>query len=177
MEFYNNNIQISKKVIEDIFKNTNNETKMLVFGLGYDSKMWYNNNKNTYFIEDKQEYIDLNNNDIPSSNIIKYTYNNISVAKSFIISDEEIEKYIIPKEIKELGKFDIILIDGPEGYDIKRTGRLIPYYWSSLLSKKGSLIYCDDSSRPLENMCINKYFKDNNKTIFNERLGCTKIFV
>ena len=33
---------------------------MLVFGLGYDSKMWYNGNKNTYFIESNDEYISLN---------------------------------------------------------------------------------------------------------------------
>ena len=51
MEYYNKNIQISKEVIEDIFSNFADETKMLVFGLGYDSKMWYNGNKNTYFIE------------------------------------------------------------------------------------------------------------------------------
>jgi len=44
MEFYNKNILISKKVIEDVFTNFTSNTKMLVFGLGYDSKMWYNGN-------------------------------------------------------------------------------------------------------------------------------------
>ena len=75
MEFYNNNIQIDKKVIDDIFKNIKPNTKMLVFGLGYDSKMWYEgNNKNTFFVENKDEYIELNKNDIPENNIIKYDY-------------------------------------------------------------------------------------------------------
>ena len=45
MGFYNKKIQTSKKVIEDIFSNFTSNTKMLVFGLGYDSKMWYNGNK------------------------------------------------------------------------------------------------------------------------------------
>ena len=76
MNFYNSQIQIDKKVINDVFSNFNNDTKMLVFGLGYDSKMWYEgNNKNTYFVENKKEYIDLNLNDIPLNNIIEYKYN------------------------------------------------------------------------------------------------------
>jgi len=56
--YFNNNIQIHKNVIQDVFANITSTTKMLVFGLGYDSKMWYEgNNKNTYFIENKDEYI------------------------------------------------------------------------------------------------------------------------
>lgn len=41
MNFYNSNIQLDKKVINDVFSNITPDTKMLVFGLGYDSKMWY----------------------------------------------------------------------------------------------------------------------------------------
>lgn len=38
---------------------------MLVFGLGYDSKMWYEGtNKNTYFVENNEKYIELNKNDV-----------------------------------------------------------------------------------------------------------------
>ena len=137
--------------------------------------MWYNGNKNTYFIENNDKYINLNINDIPKSNIIKYEYENINVKSSFKMSDDDIHKYIIPEQIKNLGLFDIIIIDGPEGNYKKKPGRLIPYYWSTLLSKKGTIIYGDDSSRKLENYCINKFFKDKEKILFKERKGCTKI--
>ncbi len=39
MEYYNTNIQIHKEVIEDVFSHFTPTSKMLVFGLGYDSKM------------------------------------------------------------------------------------------------------------------------------------------
>ena len=175
MEFYNKNIQISKKVIEDVFTNFTSNTKMLVFGLGYDSKMWYNGNKNTYFIENNDKYINLSINDIPKSNIIKYEYKNINVKDSFTKMSDDINKYVIPEKIKKLGSFDIIIIDGPEGWMDNKPGRLIPYYWAALLSKKGTIIYGDDSSRRLENYCINKFFKDKEKIFFKERLGCVKI--
>lgn len=61
MNYYNPKIQMDKKIILDIFNsykdinkdNKNNNVKdakkMLVFGLGYDSEMWYNmTNKNVF---------------------------------------------------------------------------------------------------------------------------------
>jgi hypothetical protein len=93
------------------------------------------------------------------------------------MSVDAINKYIIPKNIKNSGSFDIIIIDGPNGYAARKPGRLIPYYWTTLLSKKGTIIYGDDASRPLENYCINKFFKDKEKIFFKERLGCMKIVV
>lgn len=175
MEYYNSNIQLDKDVIVDIFSNFNENTKMLVFGLGYDSKMWFNGNKNTYFIENKDEYIKLNVNDIPANNIIKYDYKNINVKNSFNLDDKEIYTYKIPNELLKLAPFDIILIDGPEGWNYNTPGRLIPCFWSTLLSKPSTVIYVDDSSRPLENYCINKYFNNKTKDIFNNRGKCTKI--
>ena len=41
MEFYNSHIQLDKNVIDDVFSKFKPDTKLLIFGLGYDSKMWY----------------------------------------------------------------------------------------------------------------------------------------
>ena len=177
MKLYNKNIQIDKKVINDVFSNFKSNTKMLVFGLGYDSKMWYEgNNKNTYFVEDTKEYINLNLNDIPMDNIIEYKYNT-TVENSFKLKDNEIRQNKLIETLTRLGPFDIILIDGPRGYNNNVPGRLIPCYWSTLLSKQGTIIYIDDSNRPLENYCINKFFKNKRKQVFIERNNCTKIFM
>ena len=82
-KYYNRKISMNKDIIKNILSNLNNNTKLLVFGLGYDSNLWYfGNNKNTYFIEHNQEYIDLNK-DIPKENIIKYNYDGITVKKKF----------------------------------------------------------------------------------------------
>lgn len=177
MEYYNSKIQIHKDVIEDVFTYFNSNSKMLVFGLGYDSKMWYEgNSKNTFFVENNDEYIHLNEKDISANNIIKYDYKT-TCSESMKLSDNEIMKFTIPEKLLKEAPFDIIIVDGPEGWEKNKPGRLIPCYWSTLLSKKGTIIYIDDSNRALEKVCIQKYFKDYPQKVFNQRDGCTKIYM
>ena len=178
-KLYNDNIQTSQLVINDIFKNIyNSNKKMLIFGLGFDSQLWYSlANKNVYFIEDNKKYIELNK-EISSDNIIEYNYNDINVRKSFNLTEEEIEKYPIPKNLIDLAPFDIIYIDGPEGCTKNSKGRLLPYYWSKkYLSKKGTIIYCDDCARLLESFCIHKFFYNNIKKQISPNIPCTKIYI
>jgi hypothetical protein len=177
MQYYRKEIQIHKNVIDDVFSNFKPDTKMLVFGLGYDSKMWYEGNKNTWFVENKDSYIKLNEKDIPAKNIIKYDYVGITRGTSFELTDEQIEKFVCPPALLKEGPFDIIIIDGPEGFSDDRPGRLIPSYWSSkFLSKPGTIIYVDDSGRKLETYCVKKYFK-HIVNVFPERNKCTKICI
>jgi hypothetical protein len=177
MEYYNSNIQIDKSVINDVFTHFNSNSKMLVFGLGYDSKMWYEGNKkNTFFIENKDEYIKMNIKDIPQDNIIKYDYKT-TCSSCIKLTDNEINDFKIPEKIVKEGPFDIIIIDGPEGFSPEKPGRLIPCYWSTMLSKPGTVIYVDDSNRHLENFCIKKYFQQYQKKEFPNRDKCTKIYI
>ena len=117
------------------------DTKLLVFGLGTDSKMWYHKNKNTYFVEDNEVLIKLNTKDIPETNIIHYNYKTTSVATSQTLSDEEIMQTTIPCALLELAPFDIIIIAGPEGGSPTKPGRLLPCYWTKWLAKPGTIIY------------------------------------
>ena len=174
-QYINTNIQLDSKVIRDILVNCENK-KMLVFGLGYDSELWYNaTNKNTFFIENNKKYIDLIKN-INSDNIIFYSYSNITVKSSFKLTDNQIENYSIPQQLLDNAPYDIILIDGPNGFDDNCPGRLLPIFWSSkYFSKKTTVIYIDDATRPLEKKCINKYFLNKPKTYFTNRLGTIKI--
>lgn len=133
-KYYNKKILLSIKVINDILdeiiKMSNDKpVKMLVFGLGYDSELWYNaTNCNTYFVENNIDYINYNNG-IKSNNIIFYEYKNINVEKSYSMTDDDIELYNIPNELIDNSPYDIILIDGPVGHG-NNPGRLIPYYWT-----------------------------------------------
>ena len=177
-KYINSEIQISKDVIRDIVINCNQNMKMLVFGLGYDSELWYNiTNKNTFFIENNRKYIELNKN-IDINNIIYHDYKGINVQNSYKLTEKQVENFKIPTKILDLAPFDIILVDGPNGFDNNCPGRLLPIYWSSkLLSKKSTIIYIDDAIRKLEKMCINKYFLDKPKTYFSDRLGTIKIII
>jgi hypothetical protein len=176
MNFYNSRIQLDKDVINDVFTHIKENTKMLVFGLGYDSKMWYEGNKNTFFVENKEKYIQMNINNIPANNIIQYDYKT-TCSSSITLSDKEIHTFIIPEKLLKEGPFDIIIIDGPEGYSPLTPGRLIPCFWSTLLSKKGTLIYIDDATRQLETFCIEKFFSNYPKKEFTKREKCVKIYM
>lgn len=177
MKFYNSNIQLSKEVIEDVFSNIKQDTKMLVFGLGFDSKMWFEaTNKNTYFVENKDEYIRLNEKSIPSEYIIKYDFET-KCNTCMKLSDREISNFKLPQKLLNLAPFDIILIDGPEGYYPTAPGRLIPCFWSQFLSKPGTtIIYVDDSQRPIEDFCIKKFFPNKKKYELTKRFKTTKIY-
>lgn len=176
--YYNKRIQTDTIVINDIANEVYEKNKkMLVFGLGYDSNIWYNlTNKNTFFVENNEEYIQKNK-DINTSNIIRYNYKGITVKTSFNMTDTQISSFIIPEELIKNAPYDIIYIDGPNGHLENKPGRLLPIFWSiTSLSKPGSIVYIDDCKRPLETMCINKYFNNCRKTMFNVRDGCMKIY-
>jgi hypothetical protein len=176
-KYYDKRIQTDKVIINDIANEVYEKNKkMLVFGLGYDSNLWYNlTNGNTFFVEDNKEYIEKNK-DISDDKIIQYTYQGITVKSSFNMTDEQIHSFIIPDKIIKNAPYDIIYIDGPNGYTQDKPGRLLPIFWSrTILSKPDSLVYIDDCKRPLETMCVNKYFSDYKKSIINVRDGCMKI--
>lgn len=160
---YTPNILLGKDVIIDMLSEMiDKNRKVLIFGLGYDSKIWHtaNNSKNIWFVESNQTYIDLNNY-IHPQNIIKCDYQNISVKKSFTMQQCDIDKYEIPNEILLHAPYDLILIDAPTGYNDDCPGRLLPIYWSSkLLSHQNTIIYIDDTERKLENYCVSKFMQN-----------------
>lgn len=150
----------------------------MVFGLGYDSELWFKECKNTIFIEHDQRYIELNSN-IPSENILFFKYENVNVYKSMTeyANTNFINSLGIPDGLMHHAPYDIIIIDGPPGYALDKPGRLLPIYWSMKhLSKPNTVIYVDDYKRRLENMVVNHYFKDKKSILFPQRDGCLKIF-
>lgn len=161
---YNPKILLGKDIILDILEELiGKNKKVLVFGLGMDSKMWYlaNEKKNIWFIEHDDNYIKLNS-DIDSSCIIKYDYANINVKKSFSLSNDDIENYPIPDIISQNAPYDLIIVDAPTGFNDETYGRLLPIYWTAkYFSKHGTIIYVDDVERSLENYCVNKFLSKN----------------
>lgn len=178
-KFFNKNIQLSEKFIKSLlFEIINKNKKVLIFGMGYDSLLWYkaNNCKNIFFIEDNDNYIKLNHK-IKKKCVVKYNYRNVSVRES-LQNKINPSIYNLPKRIEKNKPFDLILIDGPQGYSEKSYGREIPYYWSrhKLMHKK-TKIYLDDINRPLEFHLLKKYFLDFQMKYFAEREGSACVFL
>jgi hypothetical protein len=182
--YENNIILLNKDLVLDICNNIGNNKKMLVFGLGFESKMWYEKNgKNTYFVEDKDEKINKFEGEIPAENIIKYEYKTCCETCG-LLKSKQIKEFKLPEELLSLTPFDVIVIDGPENYHsrryikkyAKKPGRLIPCYWSSLLNKSGSIVYVNHSELVLEDYFIKRFFNDNVKEEFIGVHKCTKIY-
>ena len=162
MEYYNSNIQLMKDVCEDIVetvieksKDVNEKISMLVWGLGYDSVLWNNiPNVDVYFIEDNIKFIELNKGKIENDKMIYYEYPT-ETRESMNYTEKTLSEFKKPEIIFDLPKFDIILIDGPQGNtfyhpNLTSPGRILPLYWSKELSKKGTIIYIDDVHRCVE---------------------------
>ena len=176
--FYNKNIQLSMTVIIKILKNiVNKNKKVLIFGLGNDSLLWYkaNQEKNILFVENKLFYIKKNQN-INKKHIIKYDYKDITVQKS-LDNLVDVKKYRIPNKLINQKPFDIILIDGPEGFSPDSHGRELPFYWSKKLMHEKTKIFIDDFNRDLEKKLFHKYFGKFEHNYFPERNGFACVFL
>lgn len=160
-KYYTPKILLGKKIIDDIVDEMYNKNKsVLIFGLGYDSNLYYhaNNGKNIWFVESNDEYINLCK-EIDRKCVIKHDYNGITVKSSFNLTMDQIEKYPVPYQLIKNAPYDIILIDAPVGSHDGAPGRLLPVFWTSeFLAHTGSLVYIDDTDRPLEKYCVNKFF-------------------
>jgi hypothetical protein len=169
---YSEKIQLATQVIHDIYEHRNTHPKVLIYGLGYDSKMWWEMFKgNVFFVEQNEEYIALNKN-IPSDHILHYT-----PPHTIQEASTNIHKFIIdpPEWIVQNGPYDLILVDGPTGYDIRQPGRLLPIAWLSKTTKNGTLAYVDDYLRNYEKHCVNTLHRDKIDTIFPQRNGCCRL--
>src|SRR5690606_27286497 len=47
-------------------------------------------------------------------------------------------------------KWDVILVDGPQGYKPQHPGRALPIWWAAQLRSPHTHVFVDDYNRPLE---------------------------
>lgn len=136
-----------------------NKFKMLVFGLGYDSMLWYKlAQRKIFFMVGDGDSVQYQG--IHEDNIVHFSNQDVNVSNSFTMSHMDIVEHEIPPQIKnEL--FDIIIINSPNSCEDYQPSPLLPIFWSSqYLSSKGAVIYICGSDRLLESFCINKYFSE-----------------
>ena len=176
IKFYTPEILLDALVINDIASNLTEDSRFLVFGLGHDSCMWFNLCPNTCFVEHNPKYINKALEYIPKANIVHCKYKGISVWNSFGMTEERLSSLPMPPELEGAEPFDVILIDGPTGYNFFLSGRMLPCYWAMKhFSQPGTLVYIDDSERKLESYCIDRFFKGKVSQSFPSRDGCVKI--
>ncbi|MGI9319258.1 MAG: hypothetical protein ACR2QW_18165 [bacterium] len=149
---------------------------MLVFGLGRDSIIWQTVNPGfTLFVEHDTRWSRTMEKQINGIQVLNYEYltqcePTLPVHEQPPISETELAAYPIPPELLAR-KWDIILIDGPTGFDNSCPGRMLPIYWSSVISSNRCDIFVDDYMRPIEFTHTNKFLfpRYNQFRLFDER--------
>lgn len=130
----------------------------LVFGLGYDSKLWRYANRNgfTIFLEHDSKWI------TNEPDVFEVSYSTkLSQADELLLEyDGGNFKNIIMKlpEVVLKTQWDCIFVDSPQGNKKIYPGRMQSIYSASILAKKNTDVFVHDCDRRVEDMYTRKMF-------------------
>tara|TARA_X000001382_G_C3121605_1_gene163343 strand:+ start:46 stop:693 length:648 start_codon:yes stop_codon:yes gene_type:complete len=142
---------------------------LLIFGLGRDSELWLDVNKDgkTIFLEDNQSWIDIVKIQMDNLNkqidIRNITYNNLGYDADRLLTEYDSGqnnlKLDLPNDIPDI-EWDIIIVDAPAGYGLDVPCRMKSIYESYNLSNEMTDIIVHDCERKIETMYTNYFFKN-----------------
>ncbi len=156
---YTPKIQILREQILEVLDamDTFAAPKVLIWGVGYDSKLWCNENENgtTIFIEDVAEWAELAREQM-DCRVVMVEYDTFVRDANALIDQPERLTLELPEDIQAM-RFDVIVVDAPQGFSDDKPGRMKPIYMSSLLSHEGSHVFVDDFNRKIERSYSTRY--------------------
>jgi uncharacterized protein (TIGR01627 family) len=160
MQFHSSEVQA---VFQAIVRADN--CKLLVFGLGNDSKLWsrLNSGGRTVFIEDDPGWHKTISQRHPELESYLAVYpNNITEWRRLIDKPDQL-RLELPKSINETS-WDVILVDAPAGYDATAflPGRMSSIYMASKLIRPGGEVFVHDAQREVESAYCERYLGVNN---------------
>jgi SAM-dependent methyltransferase len=138
--------------------------RVLVFGLGYDTPVHQHITARAggriVFVEQNDDYIAMN----PTASVLRWPASKWGTRVGDGMVDDE---QLPPAPRKQLARllgirqrelaFDVVLVDGPTGYNDGQPGRQGACMWASRLVKPGGVVYVDDANRSLERASITRY--------------------
>jgi hypothetical protein len=174
--------------INRLKKQNKTQFRMLVFGMNSDCYLWSAlTERRVIFVEFDsvkiQQFPDINPDYVV--HVVHYSDPELTVANSFTWKQPKriippfslIERRLILLNQQE--KFDLILINGPNGLTDDDPGRLLPIYWScQLYSNPNTVIYLTNSQCLLERFCTERYLLAKNWKIiskFNDKMDTIKL--
>jgi glucuronoxylan 4-O-methyltransferase len=147
---------------------------MLVFGVGKDSKLWINLNLGkTVFLEDNLSWFERICAEIPHINAHLVEYNTQRKEWKSWLKKARREDLLLnlPLEVWET-KWDIIFVDGPEGWTDEKPGRMKSIYTAAMLAQKSQNceVFVHDCDRPVEAAYSSTFLLDENLVDSLDRL-------
>jgi uncharacterized protein (TIGR01627 family) len=133
---------------------------LLVFGCGNDSPFWESLNAGgvTAFVEDDAEWAAVARARLRSATVFVTKYGTTRRQWRTMLARPATLVMTLPDEIRSR-RWDVILVDGPAGYDDDRPGRMKSIYEASRLVARGGKVFVHDSERPVEAAYAARYLR------------------
>jgi glucuronoxylan 4-O-methyltransferase len=124
---------------------------LLVFGCGRDSFFWERVNRGgtTAFLEDNPEWAADARAKLATATVHVVEYGTRVSEWRRLLDDPSARAMDLPAEIGSR-RWDVILVDGPAGYDDKQPGRMKSIDAASCLVAPGGCVFVHDCERPVE---------------------------
>lgn len=150
------------RVAETVLEKT--PCNFLVFGVGKDSSLWIDLNKegSTYFLEDNPYWLNLIKGQIPNLNAYPVVYNTKRKEWKHLLKKTEVLQLKLPIELNAI-KWDIIFVDAPAGWDDECPGRMKSIATAAFFAhtQKDVHVLVHDCDRKVEAIYSSEYLKDN----------------
>jgi hypothetical protein len=150
--------------------------KLLIFGVGNDSVFWSTINKDgvTIFLENNKNWYQSITKSSKDLTVFLINYNTKRSDWKMLLDSPSLLDMALPNNV-EKEKWDIIMVDGPDGQNDQATGRMKSIFLSSRLIKNEGDIFVHDCNREVEGIYCNNFLKEEHLKIEIEGpLGCLR---
>lgn len=156
-------IQLEPKQLYSIVKAIGDGCCLLIFGLGNDTPFWLRVNKNgtTVFIEDNKLWVEKVKRMYPKVKYLFVKYNTKITQYRKLLNKTEKLNLKLSDEIRNI-KWNVILVDAPQGFKNEHPGRMKSIYEASILTCKGGHVFVHDCHRDVEKVYADKYLLASN---------------
>lgn len=134
---------------------------LLVFGCGRDSPFWEKINRDgtTVFLEDNPEWAANARARLTSATVHTVTYDTKLPEWRRLLDTPSKLRLDLPEQISAR-RWDIILVDGPAGFNDAQPGRMKSIYTAAQLVAEGGRVFVHDCQRPAEHAFASRYLGD-----------------
>lgn len=135
-------------------------SNFLVFGLGYDSLFWKTINPlgRTCFLEDNETWLESISNSWPQLETEFVTYGTVASDWERLLEQPDLLAQGIPESVSTQ-KWNVILVDAPNGWGASCPGRMKSIYWASQLANPGGHVFVHDCDRQIESTYCDRILK------------------
>jgi uncharacterized protein (TIGR01627 family) len=131
---------------------------LLVFGCGNDSPFWerINHDGRTAFLEDDPIWLEQTRSRLPGAEVYPVRYDTRRADWLLLLDDPEKLHVDLPPEVSS-ERWDVILVDGPAGYEDGQPGRMKSIFVASQLVASGGCVFVHDCDRQVERQYCERY--------------------